>query len=566
MRGFKKGFSLIELLIVIAISSVLLLLATDSFIIGAVKSGNNYNKEMDLQSGVKSSMDNVKNLLKKSVQVHLVGKEVYTPDMNLAGLDSRYNYIAFRNDGGHSFLANIVYDKASSKFNVVPLISLDKKDNLKESDLKFDLEFYKNDSNYKDKMDKDVLNLTVKGVSKSKDGSDKKEFELTEDLLLQNVNQILISRHLQGNIKDITAIAYDEGFIRPGKKLDNRLGLVFIIDASSSMKHTISGLYPNNYGLSHYTLKTISPSQRLVRPFYGTYTDSDIKNPASEAATRKVVLGDALQNGFLKKVNDIAKDKSLNVHAYIFPYTHRLVKPKNNGSTKYFYLLNELNAVRNPNNSKIIKFGPYHLEKDSDYIAAKAYVASTDACGMSYLESDHTSHGPVYGDGTNTGWGMLLGLEIMKQMKDQGIENRFFILLSDGVPTSYPVEVRHSGYKNMIKKSEYKGHRVDSTGGTSDSMKYIKELTKSSSGLNDAGAYKKAYLIGFSSLDDEKKKMGFNNEEGSISHSLRQTGNEVQTYDAKDRDALNEALEKIATDIGVNIGVFDGPDKMRVIP
>ena len=49
----------------------------------------------------------------------------------------------------------------------------------------------------------------------------------------------------------------------------------------------------------------------------------------------------------------------------------------------------------------------------------------------------------------------------------------------------------------------------------------------------------------------------------SIKACLEQTGNTAQVYKASDKNALNDALESIVKDIGVSMGVFDGPDKMK---
>ena len=129
MNTKKKAFTLVELLAVVAISAILLFIATDRLIGDSFRANATYNQRVDVQTGVKTSMDNIKSILKRSVQVHLVGKEVYMEDMDLQRLDHKYNYIAFRKDDkGNRFLANIVYDKASNKFNVLPLTAGDKKD------------------------------------------------------------------------------------------------------------------------------------------------------------------------------------------------------------------------------------------------------------------------------------------------------------------------------------------------------------------------------------------------------------------------------------------------------
>ena len=581
----KRGFSLIEMLIVIAIFSILLLISTDRFIIGAFNSNSNYNQEIDLQSGVKNSTDNIKNMLKKSVQVHLVGKEVYTENMDLKKLDERYNYIAFREEGGNRFLANLVYNKANSQFDVIPLMSLNKADDLKPTDTNYTLDFYKNDPNYKNKMEKNVLNFTVKGTSRYSNGTTEKEtnpkeFELTEDFMLPNVNQILISRHLKGNLDDITAIAYDDGLIKPAQRKKTKVGLVFIIDASASMKHTLDGnyIFKNGSNDSYSVAEFSRVSGSLVRgrnlrgPFTKSYLEN-AENADGENTTRKVVLENAMNKNFLKELNNTAKDKDIELVSYIFTYTHAAnmsggpssVNPK---STDYFFPLSYLETKG---------YGPYKLHEDSGY--NQALINIKNNMGMQLKESDHTFvskinnnyyQAPAHDAGTNTGLALLQGLEILKQLEIQGIEHRFLVLLTDGVPTYYTLS--KPGNHHMDNKKEY-----DSLGQTwaenysnnNYAMDYIKNVTSGANGNNPKGLYKTAYLIGFSSLAHEKAKLGYKanasdaTPSNSIAAYLESTGNTVKTYDAKNKNALEDALSSITKDIAINIGIFDGPNQKK---
>ena len=70
----KKAFTLLELIITVAIGSILLLLVTDRIIFQAVNANNTNNKVIDLNTGVKTTIDEINNTLKSSIQVHLVGK------------------------------------------------------------------------------------------------------------------------------------------------------------------------------------------------------------------------------------------------------------------------------------------------------------------------------------------------------------------------------------------------------------------------------------------------------------------------------------------------------------
>lgn len=579
MKNKKKAFTLVELLAVVAIAAVLLMIATDRFIGDSFRANATYNQRVDVQTGVKTSMDNVKSILKRSVQVHLVGKEVYKEDMDLSKLDNKYNYIGFRYDEhGNRFLANIVYDKAKGKFDVLPLTAGDKKDIMTGDKINYNLEFYKNDSNYKDKLDKDIISMTITGKSSANVVGQgiQDEYVLKEDIQLPNVNQILLSRHLQGGVNKITALAYDNGVIQPGRRgSGGNVGFVFVMDSSSSMKYTMTdeyafrmtdGSYRIAYGPSMYSL-----NRGKVYPTVYSKADIEDGDDKKGVSTRKVILGHAMVNNFLPKVHELAVSKNLEIESYIFDYNSQLQDYKTNRNTgiiaepsnhslKYFTTLEMANKRG---------YGPLKLETDAGFKAAKDLVR--DKANMKLTESDHTNWGPVLGQGTNTGFALLTALEILQQMKEQGIENRYLILLTDGVPQA--VEYISPGssipaVNRALYNSKTAGALTVGHPGESFAMSYINEVTNSANGNNPKDLYKKAYLIGLSGVPSELARLGFPDASGnvpsdSINAYLAQTGNSVQTYNASDKNALNDALEAIVTDIGVSMGVFDGPDKMK---
>ncbi|MDO4794264.1 MAG: prepilin-type N-terminal cleavage/methylation domain-containing protein, partial [Filifactor alocis] len=118
MNKRNKGFTLIELVIVLAISGILITISTNWYITSVAKANNNNNKHIDLQSGVSTSMEMIKNTLKKTVQVTLVDKKVYDPEISLndlisRNLDNNYNYIALYKDpvSTEYTLSNIVFNQ-----------------------------------------------------------------------------------------------------------------------------------------------------------------------------------------------------------------------------------------------------------------------------------------------------------------------------------------------------------------------------------------------------------------------------------------------------------------------
>lgn len=581
MKTKKRAFTLVELLVVVAISAVLLLIATDRFVGDSFRANATYNQRVDVQTGVKTSMDNIKNILKRSVQVHLVGKEVYMEDMNLQRLDTKYNYIGFRKDNnGNRFLANIVYDKASRKFNVLPLTAGDKKDIMTGDKISYNLEFYKNDNNYRKKLENDMLHITITGKSSAhvlgKGIND--QFELSEDIQLPNVNQILLSRHLQGGIDKITALAYDNGLIQPGKN-KGRAGFVFVMDSSASMKFTMAYKYPFKMGHDRYQLgysfNSGSYNRWHVEP--RVYTEADVNGGNPVASTRKAVLGNAMADVMLTKAHSVAMSANQDLEAYLFDYNYGLqdysknlntfeIDNPTNHSIRYFTTLNM---------ARKRGYGPINLKTSDGF--NKAVDLVKNKANMKLAVSDHTGNTPAYGQATNTGFGILTGLEILQQMKDDGVEKRFLILLTDGNPTvvtdidgfSYSADSR-PWYNSLRATSIKRGS--DYTSGA-DAMAYIRRVTNPTNGNNPRGLFEKAYLIGLSERPWEISKLGIIDPNDpskqdpapsdSINAYLRQTNNKVEAYSARSKESLEKIFEKIVEDIAISMGVFDGPDKMK---
>ena len=589
MNNKKRAFTLVELLAVVAISAILLFIATDRLIGDSFRANATYNQRVDVQTGVKTSMDNIKSILKRAIQVHRVGQEVYKEDMNLNRLDKKYNYIAFRSDGnGNRFLANIVYDKATDKFNVLPLTAGDKKDIMTGDKIDYNLEFYKNDNNYRKKLDNDMINITITGKSKAnvlgKGIND--EFELKEDIQLPNVNQVLLSRHLQGGVEKITALAYDNGVIQPGKTA-SKAGIVLIMDSSGSMLYNMVDPMSSNH--SSYPFKVgnrfrIGWDRRTnLRPATYSYSWSDVENPYNNhAAPRTVVLGNALYNssdGLLKQLHNIAVAKNMDFEAYIFDYgwtlddysegnfNFRVASPYNY-SARY---LTTLDLAHNKG------YGPFNLGTTEGY--NKAVETVRDKANMKFNIANHDVDTPAMGGGaTNTGYAILTGLEILQQMKESGIEKRFFVLLTDGSP-NLTAALGDNRDKNVINRAFYNSNRGNglSYGGRKKpngdyvadeaiGMQYIKDVTSAASGNNPKGLYEFAMLIGLSGIPDEVKRLGVPNpgiQSYSINNYMRQTGNETKAYVAKDYGRLKDAFKNLSDAIGISLGVFDGPDRMK---
>lgn len=618
----KKAFTLLELIITVAIGSILLLLVTDRIIFQAVNANNTNNKVIDLNTGVKTTIDEINNTLKSSIQVHLVGKTVYNKGADTTKLDKRYNYIALRDitglDGSvNTVLVNLIYNATKDNFDIIPVTALDKNDSLKKSKTEYTMQFYKNDDDYKSKMDKSILNITVKGKSTDIDDSGKpiskdknnpnpiREFELTQDIMLPNVNQIMTSKYLEGGLDDITAIAYDNGQIKEVKGKKAQATIVFAIDSSDSMMGTVNGNnskrgYNRAWAQDYFRLKKSGPYHYLSGKFeFGyfslagdirngyhlnfysynnrTYKRSDIENRFDDFAIRKFLAAEAINNNFLPNLSKAARDNNVDLSAYIFNYdTHvRCKRISPDPNSDYLWQLSDLENDR---------YGPYRLNTDDDIKTVREYTKSK--CELGFDEDNFkTSWFEDEKGSTNTGEGLLQALEILKQLdKEKNIKNRFLVLMTDGAPNRKSVIYPNNDKKNarmLLDNKSYRQILKDYPGTPAQpdilqnpntvGMDAVKQVATSTSN-NYKGLYKKAFIIGFSGIKEEIENIGFDTDEHgnsislpseSITGYLRSTGNEADSYRAKDYDALNKAFEDINNQIGDLIGVFDGPEEMK---
>lgn len=560
-----KAFTLVELILVLAIGAILLGISTNWYITSIANANNKNNKQVDLQSSVSSSLDVIKNTLKKTSQIHLVGKNVYNPELsvdelNNRGLDPKYNYIALSKDmtTGRQILVNLVFNKNlnGGKFESFPLLAQERKDNMQHRHLSYDIKFYQGDGDYRKKLDKNILNLTLIGNVHDTDSSGKRinpehdvTFELTEDIYIQNINQILVSKHLEGGIDEITAIAYDNNIVH-GESLGhkfNKMSFVFAIDDSYSMLFGMDG-------------KRIGAKDPKVDPEVQKELELDEfdKLIANESVTtkktRRAIARDSIVK-FLKKLDEDAKKAGIEVDAYIYTWGRKtMYEDINNKSIlhgtkdpnkKYLYPIDELKKY----------YGPYKLGKSDDN------AFTTEINNMSkikhHLYKTCKMGKPYWIDGTNTGIAILQGMEILNQLREKNGNSQkyFFILMTDGVPTDYATQKSTFEYKKVdgeytpLKDSEdlfftaYRGfisnaedyyqtkygtqeyfvddkyilkYKKEARGATVASSNsdlprlYIKQVTSIEKGNNKPNTFDKAYLIGFSAKESDKNFLGIN--------------------------------------------------------
>jgi hypothetical protein len=594
MLNKKSGFTLIEMIVTVAIASILMLMATDVIMKNIIDVNNNNNNSIDIQVGVTNTLDSIKNTLKSSIKVHIVGKDIFKENMtksDLENLDNRYNYIGFYNDdSGNKILANIMYtdNSAGDKFTVVPIISLGKNDSLSPVKTTYTMEFFKNDSKYEEKLKKGILNLTVKGVSQSIDSNGNvktnekpKEFELTTDILLPNANKI----YLKGKIKDATAIAYDNFQIGQGKLTYNDLSIVLVVDLSNSMKFSLGEKYqtqPNPIfkiqGKDEYVIvyagglwmfnpghKFDINDSRHYKEIAKYYSESELKE--SEYSPRKYLSKVALDI-FIDDLNRLGNAKGSVIDMYMF-YFHEWLqhdKASDVSNGKYIYLKKDLSEYgpyildgRSDSTNKVksdlikkLKLG-FIVEDYQEISEEKTLETLIPENGKTRIEKFQGREIIAYPrgryGGTNTGKAFLQALELLNQLYDEDSnKKKILIFVTDGEPSFTYVGnenidiVNYDKYKSISDKSRLKNKSY--TVGHDATINYIKDVLDPKNKNNLPTTFDKAYIIGFSGVEFDKQKLKIIGNALSNGHK-----DNVTIMDTSNLVELKKALRDITDDI-----------------
>ena len=606
MLNKKSGFTLIEMIVTVAIASILMLMATDVIMKNIIDVNNNNNNSIDIQVGVKNTLDSIKNALKSSTQAHIVGENVFKKNMtksDLANLDSRYNYIGFyTDDDGNNMIANIMYtdNSVGDKFTIVPIISLGKNDSLSPVKTTYTMEFYKNDKNYNEKLKNKILNLTVKGVSQPIDSNGNvktnekpKEFELTTDISLPNANQLMISKYLEGSIKDATAIAYDNFQIWQGKVTSNDMSIVLVVDQSNSMKFALGG---EEKGVMQPIYKILNTTEymvvnsntwRLTNDTYAnhhnfpfnvvkTFANKEKLMESSKYSPRKYLAQLAL-NGFVNDLNRLGSGGS-KLDLYMFYYNTKLQhdEPSDISNGKYIYLKEDMS-----------EYGPYKLDGSSE--SAKAIEKDiVEKLKLGFMPEDYqfigknyngnyryVGHNETYYGATNTAKAFLQALELLNQLqKEDPKQKKVLVFITDGEPTvlygkfkkegDYKLEdfdyiVNYEEYRNIpdADKIKLKNDAYNYDKGVLFATKYVEEVLNPANGNNLPTTFDKAYIVGFSGMNEDKSRLT------EIKNALSEGhGDNVKSLDTSNLDELRGALKEVSNGVAVSMSVFDGPDKL----
>lgn len=235
---------MIELLIGTVIAAVILA-AGVQFIGVAIREFRVVSKEYAVQNGVRSSMDNIEDIVKESTTLFTVDKNSFDHKM-LDRMKSGWNYIGLSPD--ETKLVNYVWvwkDKKKKNgfhkaIDITPTEWNIKDEGKKE--VKYQVQFYHEEDGQPMKpedietMRKDQKMLRIRLVGQL-EGTESR-FDLNRKIVATNTTQVLDSRKDKTRENPVTALAYrTDNPILGGSEA----AVVFVIDMSSSMTKTLKG-------------------------------------------------------------------------------------------------------------------------------------------------------------------------------------------------------------------------------------------------------------------------------------------------------------------------------------
>ena len=420
----KKGFTLIE--IVMALLAVSVILVAGMQMIGLSASGfRTSNKKFDIETDVRTSLKNMNNILSKARQIFFVDKQVFSPDMDLKGvdknkLDPRYGYIAVKNNGAKgNIVVNVFFDGKlksdgkieSGEWREIPITSVNKSVDIQNDayigKLDYKTSFYKDDKDYMDKVAKGIINVTISGTVDTASSTNKEPpitYELSEDIFARNVNQILFSSFMDKGPETITAIAYSNEAVKEEVTGSaETYAIALVLDLSGSMRYGLGGN---------------GPDRNLIR---------------------KELLKDTLidsENGFYSQLQRVSEQNKGNVDVFLlgFSFKPKFVfdrftrgydKRTDGDRTDNRYKMEYIKDGRYDNN---VRGGPFDLSKKKDF----SDIVSTT---QSWLAN------PI--GGTNLGEAILQAEWVLSKSEKK---NKYLIVLSDGMPSQITTTVYSAAY------------------------------------------------------------------------------------------------------------------------
>lgn len=275
MKKRNKGFTLVELLLGLAITAVILTVGVQ-FLRVSMQEFRVVSKEYAVQNGVRTSMNNISNVVKESTAIFAVGQDKFDPKNPLGTMKPEWNYIGIREvevkdeDGnpikdehGNVIIENRlvnyvwVWKNKDMDDGFHKEVEIDPGDwnikDVRDGKVNYHIGFYRDDEDKPIKpTDVDALIKNEKTVKVYLKGQvEDTSFVLNNNIIAQNVNQLIDARPKTHREYPVTALAYRT---EPLKDAPVNAAVVFVVDISGSMERNMKGQIESNVDKRRFTI------------------------------------------------------------------------------------------------------------------------------------------------------------------------------------------------------------------------------------------------------------------------------------------------------------------------
>lgn len=589
-----------ELMVAAAILAAILTIGI-LFIRSSTNDFQYVSKEYTVQNGVRSSMENIGNVIKEATAIFTVGQAKFDPDDPLKMTDG-WSYIGLSKDRTRLINYIWVWTDVKNKRGVRKEIDITPSEwNIQDKDnkkIEYEIGFYRDEDNKalhpkdeKELRSRKVVRMSVKGTVKGTQTS----YNLSNDILAENLNQIMDSKDRNPS-EPITAIAYKVDALEDPviQKSGADAAFVFVVDTSGSMSLDI-----NAYSTSQVAKKRISILKEVVKKFidqlekvgtvdlyivpfeqylygsvsskdynsrminlyswsrWGTATDTKTIDNNAEKIKRGADEILSLYEGLSWRDGDIEKEARIVVDGARSEFENLKKMPILDP-----YIKNVKDSRAVAKKKSIADLSEYCLQMlQLPYSLGNTDPTVTNAQALKakdYVDKRMSPYGA-----TNVGGGIREAYRILQKSNRK---LKYVMVLSDGQPNV--VDYKDSSKKEYVPAPEKPMPGVPSKITTIHSVyenensaeKYIKAIMSSGYGMNikKGSDYfiEETFLVGFSARPQEKAMM----RDKIKDFSLAGGGTKKTTYmDANSGASLEAHFEEVVETIQKDMWYFEGP-------
>ncbi len=532
---FKKGFTLIELILAIAISSMIIIVIFSLFT-SNTRLYKETSKEFDIQSQVRYASEVINQSIRYSTVSFAVLEDHYNGEE--AKLTDDWNYLGLSQNKDE--FIHYKWDKENKKHEKEIIIA-------KNEGFYYDLSFHQN----KDDINQKTINYDLK-ISKLASNSTPDEKKIVTEIKtgVEAINAIQIVDRGIGSNKKAIALAYRTD---PTPKAESQKAAVaMVLDNSGSMAWNMTG--DENSG----------KWRTIIGDFKVNGVKQEIGKPAKGSSGQMLEINTWYYNSGNNLYRAYSEPKGYKNRGYVIKddLVSRISILKNQAQLLVDQLFTnkiegDLVLVPFSTKGEPVKNTPgnkYEFDIKNEQYEIKNKIGEMTANG-----------------GTNTGDGLRRAYYLLDDINKNSPRRNYLIVLVDGVTTYY------SGTKNNFYLASGNAPSVNGYGSKLDDTgeEYVKEIGKM---IKGEGPYKnhdiKTFVISFS----DKWENGKYSELESVNTIAEACGigkehhfdiknrnnpvkdNPERVFWAKDEESLQNVFDSISKYIEADFWQVSGPD------